>query len=131
MDLETSSAPSDRPANEPCNNANRTNSNSFPRSAKRVRLSSAYSIPRLGHNTTPLPLYNEDWKGSTEDTDSSNYNGSRDDDISSKRQEFSAPAGVKTALNGHNAKLIRSPSVISEDEEDNVQSSIDIIPGRP
>ncbi|KIM94395.1 hypothetical protein OIDMADRAFT_60723 [Oidiodendron maius Zn] len=88
MDLETSSAPSDLPADEPCNNANHTNSNSPPHSAKRVRLSSPYYAPNVGHNTTPPTLYDGDGKGSAEDTDSSNYAESRDDDVSSKRQEL-------------------------------------------
>ena len=116
LDLETPSELPDRSADEPSNDVNSPDINSFSGDAKRVRFASPCQVLNLGLSTPPYSC-DRDGKRNMTDPESDNSDSSQDSTISPTWQKFSASQHVEIGLNGHNGQLEHSRSVVSRDDE--------------
>ena len=108
---------SDPAANEHDSGDDVTSNKSF-RAAKRPRSTSPpYNSIRRQISTSPL-LHNKDRQGNRENIDHSDLNKSGSCGSQSKRRKGSALPVGRTALNSGNKRSQRSPSPVSEEDED-------------
>ncbi|KIM92535.1 hypothetical protein OIDMADRAFT_62494 [Oidiodendron maius Zn] len=116
LDLETLSELPDRSADEPNNDVNSPDINTFSGDAKRVRFASPCQVLNLGLSTPPYSC-DGDGKRNMTDPESDNSDSSQDSTISPTWQKFPASQHVEIGLNGHNGQLEHSRSVVSRDDE--------------
>jgi hypothetical protein len=108
---------------------NDIDNNMSPRPAKRRTSASPRCEPHLRHTSRLSLPQNEYEEGSIEHTDSSIFEDSKDNDISSKRQKFSDPLNNGTDLGSHNGPSQHSYSSISEEAKDDDSESTTVDSG--